>query len=81
MTSPKTLASREDIASKGNEHTSDIEMPRENFKVEPAGIKEELSKMESRLESKLTGIKSDIMNWILFLYVITIIAILVHYLK
>jgi hypothetical protein len=70
MTNLKTSANREDFAN-----------TREDFKDDTAKNKEDFSKIVSRLETKLVEFKSDILNLMLFLYIITLIAILGLYLK
>jgi hypothetical protein len=70
MTNFKNLANREDFAS-----------TREDFKDDTAKNKEDFSKIADRLEIKLMEFKSDILNFMLVLYIITMIAILGLYLN
>ncbi len=70
MTNLKTPANREDFVNRI-----------EDFKDEPANNKEDFLKIANRLEIRLLEFKSDILNFMLFLYIITMIAILVLYLK
>jgi len=70
MTNFKNLANREDFAS-----------TREDFKDDTAKNKEDFSKIVSRLEIKLFEFKSDILNLMLVLYIITMIALFGLYFK
>jgi len=81
MNNLETLAGREDHANTRAELKGDIAKTREDLKGDATKIKEDLMKMGSRLEIKLIEFKSDIINWMLALFMIIMMGIMLVYFK
>jgi hypothetical protein len=81
MTNLNNLATREDHADTRNVLNGTITRAREDLRGDNRKIKEDLRNIGSRLEIRFIELKTDVINWMLILFMIIMIGIMLIYFK